>query len=140
MFGHRSFLVLGGDAADILSLVKGGLEILDCNFSFQQGIDQRGKATTKVYGGNIEIILSQLPPQEIIEWGMESRKYKNGIVVMLDSENLPVEKVLFENAACINFEVNYTQKGKSYATTRLDIRAEKLVVADGVDFDNEWTF
>ena len=43
MFGHRSFLVIGGGAADILSLVKGGYEILDCNFAFEQGVDARRK-------------------------------------------------------------------------------------------------
>lgn len=31
MFSHRSFLMLGGDATDILNLIKGGYEILDCH-------------------------------------------------------------------------------------------------------------
>jgi len=47
MFSHRSFLVLGGGAADIVSLIKGGLEISNCNFSFVQDIDNSGKATTR---------------------------------------------------------------------------------------------
>ncbi len=61
MFGHRSFLVLGGGAADILSLIKGGYEISKCNFSFQQGVDQKGRVSTRVYGGTIHLVLPQLP-------------------------------------------------------------------------------
>lgn len=137
-FGHRSFLVLGGGAADILSLVKGGLEILSYNFSFRQAVDMKGKATTKVTGGTISLTLPQLPPQDIIEWGMSSKKYKDGMIVVLDSENMPVEKILFENAACVAFEVGFTDSGESYASTKIGIQAEKLIVGNGIPFENEW--
>lgn len=139
MFGHRSFLVLGGGAADIVSLVKGGLEILDCNFSFRQGVDQKGKATTKVHGGVISVTLSQLPPQNIIAWGLNSRKYEDGAIILLDNENMPIQKILFENAACVEFEIDYTHKDDSYSMTKLVIHAERLVVGNGIDFDNEWS-
>lgn len=140
MFGHRSFLMLGSaGAADIISLIKGGNEVLDCHFSFEQGIDDKGKATTKVYGGTLHITLSQLPPQNIIEWAIKSRKYSDGSIVILNDENIPLEKILFINGICTNMEINYTQKGESYSATKLIIQAEKLIVGNSVDFDNEWT-
>lgn len=138
MFGHRSFLVLGGDAADIVSLVKGGLEVLSYNFSFRQGFDGKGQATTRVHAGNISLTLPQLPPQNIIQWGLQSRKYESGMIILLDGENMPIEKVIFENAACIGMEVNYTESGDSYASTKLVIQSEIIIVGDGIDFLNEW--
>lgn len=140
MFGHRSFLMLGDGATDILSLIKGGYEILDCNFSFQQQTDYKGKATTRVFGGNVNILLSQLPPQDIIEWGINPRKYNDGIIVLLDGDNIPVERIIFKNAACSHLEINYSQSGDSYASTRILLQAETLIVGDGVNFENEWTF
>ncbi|MEN9919785.1 MAG: hypothetical protein RL662_2221 [Bacteroidota bacterium] len=140
MFTHRSFLVLGGGAADIVSLAKGGHELLHCSYTFQQGVDPRGKATTRVYGGNIQLTLSQLPPKEITAWALSSRKYQSGAIVMLDSENIPVERVLFENAACVGIDVNYTQSGDTYCATQLVIEAEVIIVGNGIDFLNEWTF
>jgi len=140
MFSHRSFLLIGGGAADIMSLIGGGYEILDCNFSFDQGIDERGKATTRVHGGTIQVTLSQLPPQPIIEWALQSRKYNDGVIVALDSENIPIEKVLFQKTACIGMDLNYTQKGDSYAATKLTLRAETIIVGNGIDFTNEWKF
>lgn len=140
MFSHRSFLVLGESPADIVSLVKGGLEISNCNFSFIQDIDISGKATTRVQGGTIEVTFSQLPPQPIIDWALDSRKYESGIVVSLDAENMPLEKILFENAACVDFEIEYTYAGDSYASTKILIQAEIITVGDGVEFLNEWTF
>jgi hypothetical protein len=140
MFGHRSFLVIGGGAADLMSLIKGGYEILDCHFAFEQGIDERGKATTQVHGGTIHVTLSQLPPQPIVEWALQSRKYNDGMIVLLNAENIPLEKILFKNAACVGLDLNYTQKGDSYATTKLVLVTETLIVGNGVDFVNDWTF
>lgn len=140
MFSYRSFLVLGGDAADIVSLTKGGLELADCNYGFSQGIDDRGKATTRVHGGTIRVTLPQLPPNQIIEWALQSRNYKDGMIVVLDAENMPAKKVVFENAACVGFDIDCTQKGDSYASTRLVIQAEVIIVGNGIDFLNEWTF
>ncbi|MDR3340653.1 MAG: type VI secretion system needle protein Hcp [Candidatus Symbiothrix sp.] len=140
MFGHRSFLIIGGGAADITSLIKGGHEISHCNFSFEQGIDYKGKITSRVYGGTLYVTLSQLPPTGVIEWALQSRKYTDGMIVVLDAENIPFEKILFQNAACVGMDVDYTQKGQSYTSTKLVIQAEKIIVGNGIDFDNEWTF
>ncbi len=139
MYGHRSFLMIGDTgAADIISLIKGGPEVIDCNFSFHQDVDDKGKATTKVQSGTLNVTISQLPPQNIIEWALNSRKYSDGVVVVLDAENIPLEKIFFKNATCINMEINYTQKGESYASTKLIIQAEKLIVGSGINFDNDW--
>ena len=138
MYGHRTFLLIGGSAGDIVSLIKGGYEVSRFSFSFEQGIDSEGKATTRVYAGALSITLSQLPPTNIIEWALQSRKYNEGAIVMLDANNLPVEKILFKNAACVGMEVEYTQKGQSYASTNLVVLAEQLVVGNGINFDNEW--
>lgn len=139
MFTHRSFLMLGASsAADIISLIKGGSEVSSFGYSFQQGINTKGKATTRVYSGTLHVTLSQLPDRQMIEWALNSRKYSDGVIIMLDQENIPMEKVIFQNATCISFEINYTETGKRYVSTKLIIQAENLVVGDGITFSNEW--
>jgi hypothetical protein len=141
MFGHRSFLIIGGGSpADIKSLTEGGYEILDCDFDFHQDIDRNGKATTRVYSGTFNIKLSQLPIKEHIEWALDSRKYSDGMIVMLDADNIPIEKTLFKNATCIQFGIDYTLSGDSYICTKMIIHAEKVVVGNGIEFENEWIY
>lgn len=140
MFSHRSFLMLGGGASDIMSLIKGGYEITTCNFSFDQGTNQKGKATTRVYSGIINLIMTQLPPNSIIEWALNARKYMDGMIVTLNDENIPLEKIIFKNATCVNLNVSYTQKGKGYTSTNITIAAEELTVGEGVSFTNEWIY
>jgi len=142
MYGNRSFLMLGSSGGtNILDLIKGGIEILDYSFSIQQGIDNKGKATTKTCAGSINLTISQLPNKEIIEWALNSRRYLDGCVVLLDGENNPVEKIVFKNAACVNFDITYAAKGSGYAATRLSIQPEAINMGDGDDndFSNEWT-
>jgi len=126
--------------ADIVSLIKGGFEIPDCNFSFQQGVDQKGKATTRVYGGAMQITLPQLPPPSIVQWALKPKKYEDGVIVVVDAENVPLEKIIFKNASCTSMEIDYTQRGSSYSTTKIIIQTEKLIVGDGIDFENEWIY
>ncbi|MDR2145896.1 MAG: type VI secretion system needle protein Hcp [Tannerella sp.] len=140
MFAHRSFLIFGGGTADILSLIKGGYEILNFRFRFKQGVGTNGKATTKVHGGTIDILLSQLPDKEHIDWALNSRKYLDGMIVSLDADNMPIEKVFFQNATCTYFKIDFLQSGSSYLSTKLEITAEKLKVGSlgDITFDNKW--
>jgi len=141
MTGNKSFLKIGPESAfDLLSLTKEGYEILDCHFSFQQGVDNKGKATTRVHSGMIHLSLSQLPRKDLIEWGLEARKYHEGVIILLDHQNKPVEKIHFDNAACVTLDLDYTQRGDSYFFTKMTIQAENITVgACGIDFTNEWT-
>jgi hypothetical protein len=139
MHGNRSFLMLGGDApADIKSLTEGGYELANYRFSLQQGIDRKGKATTRVYGGQIHLLLTQMPPKDIMQWGLASRMRKDGAVILLDYDNVPVEKVIFNNAICSEFEFDYVLDGSGYCQTRMAIQAEIIILEAGVTIDNEW--
>lgn len=139
MFSHKAFLKIGDTSAtDFMSLVKGGYEISNCEFSFQQGFDDTGKASTKVHGGTIALTLPMLPPNVLIEWGLNSRKYNDGVIVTLNDENIPQEKILFTNAACVSLGIDYTQQGETYSFTKLVIHAETIVLEGDLTFDNEW--
>jgi len=140
MYGHRSFLILGGEnATDLINLIQKGYEISKCYFEFQQGTDKKGKISTRVFAGTIKIVLAQLPPQPIVEWAIQPRKYNDGMIVLVDAENIPLEKIFFKNAACIGFDMDFVQQNESYSTTSIVIHAEKMTVGDGMDFNSEWT-
>lgn len=138
MFSHRSFLMLGDSDPDITNLIKGGYEVYNYRHFFKQEIDLKGKVTTRAYGGFIQLTLTQVPPDPVIEWALLSKKYMDGAIISVNEENIPLEKIIFKNAACVNLALNYTQKGSSYATTSIAIAAEELIVGDGVTFLNEW--
>ena len=139
MFGHKAFLKIGtlGDAS-IMGLYKESYELERCHYSFSQGVNSDSKAQTEVRGGLINVTIPGIPPMDVLQWVLDSRKYNDGTIVICDSDDMPLEKVNFKDAACIGMEIVYSQKGKSYTATKLTLQARKIVVGD-TELNNRWT-
>ncbi len=140
MFNHKAYLKLGStEGTDFLSLAKGAYELANFEFSFSQGIDEKGKPATEVQGGNIQVTIPNLPTKELIEWMLDTRKSKDGVIVMLDNENIPTQKITFENGLCVGMNSSFSKRGKSFPSLNLVIRVERITLDNGIDFDNFWT-
>jgi hypothetical protein len=140
MFGHKSFLKLGAlDDASIQGLYKDSYELDSCSYGFSQGVNIDGKAQTEVRGGAINVSIPGIPPDDIIEWSLDARKYHDGVIVVCDSNEMPLEKVNFRDAACVGMEIVYSQTGKGYIATKLTLQARKVSVGDTTELNNNWT-
>lgn len=138
MFGHKSFLRIGTlEDASIQGLYKDSYELDSCSFGFSQGVNADGKAQTEVRGGSIYVTFPGIPPMDIVEWALSSKKYNDGAIVICDDNDMPLEKIRFESAACINMEISYSQKGKSYIATKLTLQARKLTM-EQTQLENRW--
>jgi len=139
MFGHKSFLKIGPlDDASIVGLYKSSYELESCSYGFSQGVNVDGKAQTEVRGGLMNVTIPGIPPMDIITWALDSRKYNDGVIVLCDSDNMPLEKVRFTDAACINMEIVYSQQGKGYTAAKLTLQARKIAVGS-INLNNRWT-
>ncbi|MCD8031681.1 MAG: type VI secretion system needle protein Hcp [Bacteroides sp.] len=139
MFGHKSFLKLGMlSDASIMGLYKESYELESCSYGFSQGINTDGKAQTEVRGGCISVAIPGIPAMDIIQWAIDSRKYNDGVLVICDDNDMALEKINFQDAACIGMEINYSQKGKGYIATKLTLQVRKMTVGD-TELNNRWT-
>lgn len=138
MFESKTFLRIGAlDDSSMTGLFKDSHELLACSYAFSQEIDMNGKAQSEVSGGTVHVTYPNIPPVEITRWMLNPRKYENGAIVICDENNFPLEKIFFERAACIAMEIEYIQKGKSYAHTKIVIQAQKLIVGTN-SIVNNW--
>ena len=139
MFGHKSFLKIGllSDAS-ILGLYKDSYELDACSFGFSQGVNSDGKAQTEVRGGAISVTIPGIPPNDIVQWSLDSRKYNDGVIVVCDDNDMPLEKIKFQDAACVGMEISYSQRGKGYIATKLTLQARQISVGD-TELNNHWT-
>ena len=138
MNSFRTFMKLGElPDGTITGMFKGGYEIDHCSYAFDQGIDEKGQAQTEVHGGTITLIIRQLPSDELIRWGMESRHYVSGAIVLYDPDNVPIEKTFFNNAACVYMKIDYESDGASYVYTQMTIKAETIIIGEA-KFENKW--
>ena len=138
MFGHKSFLRLGTlNDSSIMGLYKESYELESCSYSFSQGVDANGKAQTDVSGGAIYITYPALPSEEMLQWALNARKYHDGMIVLCDDNDQPLEKINFEKAACVGLEINYSEKGKGYVSTKLVLQAFRISVGTS-HLTNKW--
>ena len=137
MFGHRSYLKiygglnrgLSGSIADYLKLAGAeGYELFHCDYQFYQQIDHKGKANSEVRGGEIRVVLDTLPTDELIEWALVRDKRHAGEIGLCspDASEGVIEKLVFEDAYCMAFNLSFTEYDKSFAKTMLVISASNL--------------
>ena len=63
------------------------------------------------------MVIPQVPSLSLVIWGIKSREYLDGIVLTLDANNMPLERLFFKQGTCIHFEMNY--KNSFHPTHRL---------------------
>ncbi len=140
MFGHKSFLRLGTFTdRSFWGLQNEGYELASFIHHFHQDVDQNGKVLSDVKGGTITVMIEGFPSQELIDWGIESRSYHSGEIVVVDSAGDSLEKIKFEQGACTFFKVHYINTGRAYCITKLVIEAREVKAGDEIELKRHWT-
>ncbi len=138
MFGHKCFLRIGQlDDSSISGLYRNSYELLSCSYGFAQAMDRNGKAQSEVQGGTLNLTYCNVPSNELLSWMLKSGKLEDGVLVICDANDVPLEKLYFEGAALTNMEVGFLQKGNSYITTKLRLQVRKLTVGS-VSIEKKW--
>ena len=139
MFGYKAFLKIGQlTDGSLRGLFKEAYELQSCTYGFAQSDDHTGKPQDDAAGGAISIIYPGIPPREIIEWGLSHDKYLDGTIVICDQNEQPLEKLKFEQAACVDMSIVYDKEGEGLFSTQLVLQAFSLSV--GTQFlTNRWT-
>lgn len=132
-FYKNTYLKLG--TIDDLSIGR-GIEVADFSFYFNQGLDYKGQPSTDIKGGGFSLILPNLPPPEIMKWGIENGKYCNGLIYMIGLTQDDIKSILFTKASCVEFSIRFSSR--SYASTHLSIMAQELKIGSLSGFYNMW--
>ena len=138
MHGHRWFLRLGGlTNSSLAGLIQDANELIHCSYSLSQGTDYKGKPQTGIRVGDITLTYDGLPSNDIIKWAMKSTLLYDGVLVLCDANDIPVDKVYFEDAVCVSMRIIYVGEGKSPIITQIQIQPRKLVIGEE-DINRNW--
>lgn len=140
MTRNRWFLRLGEFSdASVAGLITSGFELLGCSYSFYQGVDERGRSQTGVRIDGMDIVYDGIPSDDIIRWAVSSRKYYNGVLLLLDANDTPQDKLFFEDGTCVSMKISYISDGEAYISTALKI-SPRLLKIDDDTLKQPWTF
>ncbi|MDO4230154.1 MAG: type VI secretion system tube protein TssD [Capnocytophaga sp.] len=138
MYGYKTFLKIGDtQSLDMMSLLKNGYELSNFSYALEQPTDQKGKAQGEVQGGTLQLTIDGLPSNEIIEWMLNPRRYREGAVITYGEDNASVMKIFFEKAACVVMNIKYTDDGGGFISLELTLNAQSLVIGE-YTVENKW--
>lgn len=116
-----------------LHLLGKSYSLAQVSLSFNQSVDYNGEPQSEVSGGQILIVLSQIPDNSIISWAVGSRTRRSGEVIFRNETTTPPLRIIFEEAYCVHMGQSVT-KGTSVSLT---ISPKKISLND-VLHDNDW--
>ena len=133
---YKTILQLGElSSGTITNVLQGGYELQDCSYDFFQDTNQKGKPNSDILGGIVTMCIRELPTDEILRWGIDPKRLVSGVITLYNLRNIPVEKIFFEDAACVSLKIDYEAE---YVAILLTISAKRLRI-DDLRFDPGWT-
>lgn len=138
MYGYRTFLKIGDiKEIDFMSLLKNGYELSNFSYSLVQPADEQGKAQGEVQGGTLQLTFSGFPTDELLDWMINPRRYKDGVIITYGENSASVMRVFFKKAICIDMNIDYNKSSSQYISVQFIISAENMNIG-GHDIENKW--
>lgn len=111
-----------------------------CSYSFEKDINEKtGSVQSKVLDGTLYLGFIDLPPKNILEWGIKHKPKKNARLRVMKTDDgsgsfITEEEVILEQAACTGLKIRYDRYGTSHFRTFITICANNIKVGDGYNW------
>jgi hypothetical protein len=113
-YGYKTHLKVDGDSVELTAV----------SYSFERDIDENGDVTSPIEGGTIFLSMNAFPKDNLLEWGMKHRSFKNDIIETTGIDTgytIADEEIAFQDAACTNLKIIYEREHSTYFSTLLTI-------------------
>lgn len=116
-----------------------GIRVLSCDFSFSQPVDQDGAPRSYVRAGLINITITGINDNEIVDWMIIRNMPKEGKISFLGVNESGVQQEIkslqFAEAFLVNYNEVFTDQ--SEMTISLSISAGKITLSNST-YETHW--
>lgn len=117
---------------------KDGIDVLACDYKLTRDVDAKGRPSSGVYGGTINLTIESTDDTSIIESMVNQYKPVDGTVTFKKSdEDAKMKELSFEKAYVISFQESIDVKGAKPMQMDFTISAEKIKIGNA-EHKNEW--
>ncbi len=114
------------------------LNVLDCSFSFKQGVDYTGRPSSKPQGGEICLLIESTAKTDFLDWMISSSNTKKGKITFYRRDNMSSLKNLeFNDAYCIEYKEHFNATNEQPFITHLVLSAREITIK-GTTYTNNW--
>ena len=129
MGSFRASLELGGKSFDVLHT----------EYAFSRDTDKKGKITSNIYGGRVNITIESTPDSSVVEAMLNSQfKSVEGKVTFKKSEeDAKMKELVFKNAYIVYYKEVLDVNGDTPMTINFTVSAEEMTLGNAA-IDNRW--
>ena len=114
-------------------------DVLQCSFSLNRDVDAKGRPSSGVYGGTIQVEVGSTEDTSVIE-SMVNNQYKplsGKITFKKSDEDAKMKELSFEEGYLIQYNEGISITGNNPMTLSFVISARKLTLGNAVH-ENDW--
>ena len=116
-------------------------EVVSCSYKFNQTTDDKGRPSSVVQGGTVDVTIVSTDSTKLISWMLDPYKRSEGkIVFKRGDQDSKMKEISFKEAYCVAYEETFDARGdqtQASMVLKLKISANKLDV-NGASIDNKW--
>ena len=113
-------------------------DIIKCNYSVEREVDSKGRPSSNLYGGKVEITVESTDDISIIEkMAMQFKPHKGIITFKKDDEESKMKELSWENGYIIDFKEAINIVGDIPMSITFVVSAQTLKMGDA-SFTQNW--
>jgi len=116
-------------------------EVVSCSYQFNQTTDDKGRPSSVVQGGTVDVTIVSTDSTKLISWMLDPYKRSEGkIVFKRGDQDSKLKEIAFKEAYCVSYKETFDARGgetQASMLLTLKISANKLDV-NGASLDNKW--
>jgi hypothetical protein len=119
--------------------IDGGEEmnVLNCDFRFNQMTNATGKVTSVPSGGYVDFTIESTKETVVFDWMISPTSKKNGKVTFYRRDVMSkLQSLDFEEAYCVAYHQSYTHQGEHPMQVSFTVSAKKLKLNDSEFINN----
>ena len=127
---YKALFNMGGNDMDVLA----------ADYKLERDIDLKGRASSRVYGGQFTVEVESTADTSLIEQMLNNQYVPfDGALTFFkgDEKDAEMKKLEFKKAYMVKFHENLDIRGKRPMTITMTISAEQLIM-DVAEYNGEW--
>ncbi len=115
------------------------LDVIECDFGFQQETDYSGKPSVRPSGGMINIVFESISSDALVNWMISSTEKKEGEIAFYRKENESAfKKVSFKEGICVSYHEYFNNQDDTPMTIAITISSREIKVGMATPFKQIW--
>src|SRR5664279_2830723 len=113
-------------------------DVISCDYAFRRDVDSKGRPSSGVYGGTVNLVVESTDDTSIIESMVNQYKPVDGTVTFKKSdEDAKMKELSWTKGYVINFKESLDIVGSATMLIHFTVSAQEIKIG-GADHKNDW--